>query len=61
MNHRMLKGFQEVFLELEMGQFFLLQEPHSKLTKSIEGEEGNMRIVVTANLVEMFPKNIPKI
>ena len=44
-----------------MWQFFCLEEAHSKLTKSIEGKESNMRVVVTANLVKMFPKNIPKI
>jgi len=50
MNHRILERFQEVLLELEMRQFFLLQESHGKLPERIQREEPNVRIIMTANL-----------
>jgi len=50
-NHRVLEGFQEVLLELEMRQLFLLQETHGELSEGIQCEESNMRVIVTANLV----------
>jgi hypothetical protein len=49
-NHRVLERLQEVLLELEMCQFFLLQEAHSKLSEGIQREEPNVRIVMTADL-----------
>ena len=50
MNHRVLEGFQEVFLELEMRQLFLLQETHGKLSEGIQCKESNMGVIMTANL-----------
>ena len=51
--HGILERFQKVLLELEMGQFFLLQEPHGKLPERIQCEETDMRITMTADLVKI--------
>jgi hypothetical protein len=48
--HGIFERLQEVLLELEVGQFFLLQEPHSKLSERIQREEANVRITMTADL-----------
>lgn len=50
MNHRILKGFQEILLKLEMRQFRLFQEAHSKLTEGVQRKETYVRIMVTADL-----------
>ena len=50
MNHRVLERPQEVLLELEVGQLLLLQEAHGKLPQSIEGEEADVNVLVTADL-----------
>ena len=50
MGHCVLERLQEILLELEMRQFFFLQEPHSELSEGIQREEPNMRIVMTADL-----------
>jgi hypothetical protein len=49
-NHSILKGFQEVLLEFEVRQFFLLQKAHCKLAQGIESEKANVRIAMTADL-----------
>jgi hypothetical protein len=48
--HGVLEGSQEIFLEFEMGQLLLFEEPHSELSQGIEGKEPNMRVTVAADL-----------
>ncbi len=48
--HGVLKRSQEILLELEMGQLFLLEEPHSKLPQRVEGKEPDMGVAMTADL-----------
>ena len=50
MGHRVLERLQEVFLKFEVRQFFLLQEPHSKLSEGVQCEEPDVRVVMTADL-----------
>lgn len=50
MNHGVLKRFQELLLEAEVRQLVFLQEIHGKLAQSIESEEADIGIVVTADL-----------
>ena len=61
MVHCVLERLKEVFLELEVRQFFLLQEPHRQLAQSIQGKEGNVRIGVRADLVEMLAEDRPHV
>lgn len=49
-NHGVFERFEEVFLELEIGEFLLFEETHSELTKRVESEEGNLRVGVTGDL-----------
>jgi hypothetical protein len=49
-DHGVFKRLQKVFLKLEVWQFLFLQEPHRELTKRIQSENSNMRVVVAANL-----------
>lgn len=56
MDHRVLERFQEIFLELEMRQLVLLQEPHSELTQSIQREKANVWVVVATDLEPNGPK-----
>lgn len=51
MDHRVLERFEEVLLELEMRQLVLLEETHSELTKSVESKEGDVGVVVAADLI----------
>lgn len=51
MNHGVLERFEEILLELEVRQLVLLEETHSELTKSIESEEGDVGVVVAADLI----------
>ena len=60
-----------------MRELFLLEEPHSKLTKGVECEEANVWIVVATDLypcqkcisrvkhctylIEMLPEDIPQV
>jgi hypothetical protein len=48
--HGVLEGSQEIFLKLEMGQFLLFEEPHSKLSQGIEGKKSDMGVTVAADL-----------
>ena len=50
MQDGVLKRPEEVLLELEVGQLLLLQEAHGELAQRIEGEEADVRVLVTANL-----------
>jgi hypothetical protein len=50
MYHGELKWFQEVFLEFEMGELLLFQEPHRELPERVQGEEAHVRIVMAAHL-----------
>ena len=49
-SHCVLEGLQEVFLELEMRQFFFLQEARTQLSQGVQGEEGDVGVVMAANL-----------
>jgi len=51
MDHGVLERFQEVFLEFEMRQLFLLQKTHGKLTQRVQGKDADMWVIVTAYLV----------
>lgn len=51
MDHRVLERFEEVLLKLEMRQLVLLEETHSELTKSVESKEGDVGVVVAADLI----------
>ena len=59
MNHRILEWSQEVLLEFEVGQLFLLQEAHRQLPQRIKCEEADMGILVTADLVEVLAEDLP--
>jgi len=48
--HRVFKWLQEVFLKFEMGQFFLFQETHRKLTEGIQGENADMGVIMATYL-----------
>jgi len=50
-DHGVLERFEEILLELEMRQLVLLEETHGELTKSVESEEGDVGVVVAANLI----------
>jgi len=50
MHHGVLEGSQEILLELEMGQLFLFEEPHSKLSQGVEGKESHMGVTMAADL-----------
>lgn len=52
-NHRVLERLQEILLELEMRQFFLLQEAHGKLPEGIQCEEPNVWVIMTADLTKI--------
>jgi len=49
-DHCVLEWLQEVLLEHEMGQLFLLQETHSQLAQGIESKEADMSVRMTADL-----------
>ena len=50
MDHGVLEWLEEVFLELEARQLFLLQEAHGQLPQSVEGKIADVNVAVTANL-----------
>jgi hypothetical protein len=50
--HRVLKRSQEIFLELEVWQLLLFEEPHSELPQGIEGKESDMRVTMATDLRE---------
>ena len=50
MDHGVLERAQEVLLELEVGQFLFLQEPHGQLAESVQSEERNMGVIVATDL-----------
>lgn len=54
MNHSILKRLQEIFLELEMGQFCFLQKTHRKLAQCVQRKEPYVRVVMAANLYQNF-------
>lgn len=49
-DHCVFKWLQKVLLELEMGQFFLFQKAHGELSERVQGEESNMRVIMTTYL-----------
>ena len=50
MDHGVLEWLEEVFLELEARQLFLLQEAHGQLPQSVEGKIADVNVAVAANL-----------
>lgn len=50
MDHGVLEWLEEVFLELEAWQLFLLQEAHGQLPQSVEGKIADVNVAVAANL-----------
>lgn len=49
-DHGIFERPQEVLLELEVCELFLLQEAHGQLTKSVQGEEPDVRVLVATHL-----------
>jgi hypothetical protein len=54
--HRVLERSQEIFLELEVWQLLLFEEPHSELSQGIEGKESDMRVTMATDLRETVGK-----
>ena len=48
-----LERAEEVFLEAEMRQLFLLQKVHRQLPKRIERKEADIGVIMTAHLLEV--------
>lgn len=54
MDHGVLEWLEEVFLELEARQLFLLQEAHGQLSQSVKGKIADVNVAVAANLKAMY-------
>ena len=57
--HYPLKGFEEIFLEVEASEFFLDQELVGKLTERIDSEDCHHQICVGTNPDEMLAEHLP--
>ena len=49
-DHSVLEWLEEIFLEPEARQLFLLQEAHSQLSQSVKGKIADVNVAVAANL-----------
>jgi hypothetical protein len=59
MQHDLLKGMQEVLLEVEACKLLLEKELIGKLSQGVNCENGNVEVLVGAHMDEVFTEHLP--